>query len=181
MVSSGPVTVQVTPSGAGFFTDTDNDGAADNQEGVSLIQVAGKATKDSFRLAGEYVARGAYAYNLYAFAPGRSSEEQRDVAGSGDQFWDYRLQNNMLTEGDNTVPVDNTPVPPEPTPDDEDDGGDDDTPVPEPTPDDGDDTPDEGDDTPVPPAPTPDDDSGKMHVRPSRRRCLLICPCLLPC
>ncbi len=136
MVSSGPVTVQVTPSGAGFFTDTDNDGAADNQEGVSLIQVAGKATKDSFRLAGEYVARGAYAYNLYAFAPGRSSEEQRDVAGSGDQFWDYRLQNNMLTEGDNTVPVDNTPVPPEPTPDDEDDGGDDDTPVPEPTPDD---------------------------------------------
>ncbi|CAM3790793.1 S6 family peptidase [Rahnella victoriana] len=166
MVSSGPVTVQVTPSGAGFFTDTDNDGAADNQEGVSLIQVAGKATKDSFRLAGEYVARGAYAYNLYAFAPGRSSEEQRDVAGSGDQFWDYRLQNNMLTEGDNTVPVDNTPVPPEPTPDDEDDGGDDDTPVPEPKPDDGDDTPDEGDDTPVPPAPTPDDDSGK-NARPA--------------
>jgi serine protease autotransporter len=168
VVSSAPVTVQVTPSGTGFFTDTDNDGAADNQEGISLIQVAGNATKNSFKLAGEYVARGAYAYNLYAFAPGRSSEEQRDVEGSGDQFWDYRLQNNMLTEGDNTVPVDNTPVP-DPTPDD----GGDDTPVPDPTPDDGGDetpipdpTPDDGD-IPVPPAPTPDEDDNGKNTRPA--------------
>lgn len=168
VVSSTPVIVQVTPSGAGFFTDTDNDGAADNQEGISLIQVAGNATKNSFKLAGEYVARGAYAYNLYAFAPGRSSEEQRDVEGSGDQFWDYRLQNNMLTEGDNTVPVDNTPVP-DPTPDD----GGDDTPVPDPTPDDsGDDTPipdptPDDSDIPVPPAPTPDEDDNGKNTRPA--------------
>ena len=177
VVSSSPIAVQVTPSGAGFFTDTDNDGAADNQEGISLIQVAGNATKNSFKLAGEYVARGAYAYNLYAFAPGRSSEEQRDVEGQGSQFWDYRLQNNMLTEGDNTVPIDDTPVPdpvPDPTPDDGDDTPVPD-PVPDPTPDDGDDTPvpdpvpdptpDDGGNIPVPPAPTPDDD-GK-NARPA--------------
>lgn len=182
VVSSSPIRVQVTPSGAGYFTDMDNDGAADNQEGISLIQVAGNAAKDSFKLVGEYVARGAYAYSLYAFAPGRSAEEQREVTGDGDQFWDYRLQNNMLTEGDNTVPIDNTPVP-DPTPDDGDDtpvpaptpDDGDDTPVPDPTPDDGDDTPvpdpapDDGDNTPVPPAPTPDDnddDNGK-NARPA--------------
>jgi serine protease autotransporter len=167
VVSSSPISVQITPSGTGYFTDVDNDGAADNQEGISLIQVAGNATKDSFKLAGEYVARGAYAYNLYAFAPGRSAEAQREVEGNGDQFWDYRLQNNMLTEGDNTVPIDNTPVP-DPTPDDGDD-----TPVPDPTPDDGDDTPvpdptpDDGDDIPVPPAPTPDDDDNGKNARPA--------------
>ena len=128
-LNDGPLNVQVTTSGDDYFTDVNNDGVADNQEGVSLIQVAGKADKDSFKLAGGYVARGAYAYGLYAFAPGRSAVDQRAVEGTGDQYWDYRLQNNLLSEGDNTVPIDNTPVP--------DDG--DNTPVP-----------DDGDNTPVP-------------------------------
>jgi hypothetical protein len=44
VITNTPINVQVTLSGSSFFTDTDNDGAADNQEGVSLIQVAGKAT-----------------------------------------------------------------------------------------------------------------------------------------
>jgi len=67
----------------GIFTDSNNNGSADNQEGISLIQVGGNAGKSSFALAGEYVARGAYAYTLYAFAPGRSAADERAVTGSG--------------------------------------------------------------------------------------------------
>lgn len=160
--NNGPINIQVTATGEGYFTDTNNDGVADNQEGMSLVQVAGNASKESFKLAGDYVAHGAYAYRLYAFAPGRSSEEQRDVEGTGDQFWDYRLQNNMLAQGDNTVPVDNTPIPDIPVPDDGDD-----TPIPD-TP-----VPDDGDDTPIPDIPVPDDggntppDDGGKATRPA--------------
>ncbi|NGX89228.1 autotransporter outer membrane beta-barrel domain-containing protein [Rahnella sp. Lac-M11] len=145
-----PILVSVTPSGEGIFTDSNNNGSADNQEGISLIQVGGNAGKSSFALAGEYVARGAYAYTLYAFAPGRSAADERAVTGSGGQYWDYRLQNRMLSENENTSPT-TDPIP-EP-----DDGGDV-TPVPEP--DDGGDVtpvsePDDGGD--VTPVPEPDD------------------------
>ncbi|MFU2315603.1 S6 family peptidase [Rahnella sp. PCH160] len=158
VADSKPITVSVTPNGSGIFTDIDNDGAADNEEGISLIQVGGHAGKDAFALAGGYVARGAYAYTLYAFAPGRSAAGQRDVAGSGTQYWDYRLQNRMLSENDNTEPTAD-PIP------DPDDGGT--TPVPDP--DDGGTTPipdpDDGGTTPIPdpddggttPVPDPDD------------------------
>lgn len=150
-----PVMVSVTPTGNGFFTDGDNDGIADNEEGISLIQVGGSASKNAFALAGGYVARGAYAYTLYTFAPGKAAADQREVEGSGSQYWDYRLQNRMLNEGDNNEP---TPDPiPDPTP----------GPTPDPVPDEGGTTPtpqpDDGGTTPVPDAdegiivPTPDD------------------------
>ncbi|MBF7982526.1 MULTISPECIES: S6 family peptidase [Rahnella] len=177
VISAGkPIMVSVTPDGSGIFTDSDNDGVADNQEGISLIQVGGNAGKNTFALAGEYVARGAYAYTLYAFAPGRSSADQRAVAGSGGQYWDYRLQNRMLSENDNTEPTAD-PIP------DPDDGGT--TPIPDPDdggttpipdPDDGDTTPipdpDDGDTTPIPDpdddgvAPTPENSDSRSAVTP---------------
>ncbi|MBT0725082.1 autotransporter domain-containing protein [Rosenbergiella sp. S61] len=123
-----PLEVTVNPQGIWQDSDTNKNGAADNQEGLSLVQVGGKSRADSVKLAGSYVARGAFAYGLYAFAPGHASSNERKVQGSGDQYWDYRLQNIMLDANGISNPVGPTPEPtptPEPIP----------TPQPEPSPD----------------------------------------------
>lgn len=124
-----PLLVTVNPLGIWQDSDSNKNGAADSREGLSLVQVGGKSTADSVKLAGTYVARGAFAYDLYAFAPGHASSDERKVAGSGNQYWDYRLQNIMLDANGNSTPVEPAPEPtpepaPEPTPE----------PVPEPTP-----------------------------------------------
>ncbi|ORM74207.1 hypothetical protein HA48_05675 [Pantoea wallisii] len=114
-----PLWLQVTPQASWIDSDRNSNGIADNNEGVSLVQVGGNANADSVRLAGGYVARGAWAYGLYAFAPGRASSGERLVAGEGDRYWDYRLQNILLTEGNNRDPLQPQPVPepqPEPQP-----------------------------------------------------------------
>ena len=125
------IMVSVNPQGIWSDSDLNHNGIADNHEGISLIQVGGKASADSFKLAGSYVARGAWAWGLYAFAPGKASAEQRLLDGAGDRFWDYRLQNIMLSEDGNAIPAPPEPQPepppqpqPEPTPE----------PQPEPTP-----------------------------------------------
>jgi len=114
-----PLWLQVTPQASWIDSDRNGNGIADNNEGVSLVQVGGNANADSVRLAGGYVARGAWAYGLYAFAPGRASGGERLVTGEGDRYWDYRLQNILLTEGNNRDPLQPQPVPepqPEPQP-----------------------------------------------------------------
>ena len=136
-VSGSAIAVTVTNHGGqGARTDIDKNGRNDASEGISLIQVAGYSSTTAFQLAGGYVAVGPYQYRLFAYRPGQSDASQRLVDGSGDTFWDYRLQNAV------SIP----PAPdPDPTPD----------PIPEPTP-----IPDPLP-TPVPdpvptPTPTPD-------------------------
>ena len=99
--------IMVNINSLSSWTDSDSNanGAADNTEGVSIIQVGGKSAKDRFKLAGDYVASGAWAYGLYAFAPGNAAESEREVSGSGNQYWDYRLQNILLSEGSNVEPA----------------------------------------------------------------------------
>ncbi|RRZ94584.1 S6 family peptidase [Erwinia sp. 198] len=122
---SEPVLVTVNSQSAWMDSDSNQNGSADNTEGVSIIQVGGQATKNSFRLAGDYVAQGAWAYGLYAFAPGKAAESEREVSGSGNEFWDYRLQNILLSESGNNeipapeVPADEDPVPTPDAPTDE--------------------------------------------------------------
>lgn len=103
---NGDEPVMVSVNGRNLWADSDSNqnGAADNNEGVSVIQVGGNSTSDRFKLAGDYVARGAWAYGLYAFAPGKSAESEREVSGTAGRYWDYRLQNILLAEGDNTLP-----------------------------------------------------------------------------
>ncbi|MGK6327742.1 S6 family peptidase, partial [Erwinia sp. DT-104] len=122
---SEPVLVTVNSQSAWTDSDSNQNGSADNTEGVSIIQVGGQATKNSFRLAGDYVAQGAWAYGLYAFAPGKAAESEREVGGSGNQFWDYRLQNILLSESGNSeipapeAPTDEVPAPVPEAPTDE--------------------------------------------------------------
>ncbi len=88
---------------SGALTDTNNNGIADNNEGLSVAQVAGTAAADSFALPGGYAAAGPWRYDLYSFAPGSSDASQRRVAGSGDNpYWDYRLANSYINEDGST-------------------------------------------------------------------------------
>ncbi len=76
-------------------------GSGGNNQGISIIQVSGKAEKDSFQLDGGYVAldNAPYQYRLYAYGPsselGQGEASQRQVKGEGD-FWDFRLENGYV-------------------------------------------------------------------------------------
>ncbi len=87
-----------------------------NERGISLIQVSGKAEENSFKLANGYTTLGGspYKYTLNAYGPesskGSASADQilfekepvvgdqniRNENNKGDDFWDFRLQNQYL-------------------------------------------------------------------------------------
>ncbi|MDR0807105.1 MAG: autotransporter outer membrane beta-barrel domain-containing protein [Enterobacteriaceae bacterium] len=146
---SGTTYLKLYTSGSGANTDLNQDGKYDSNEGISLVQVAGVSSANSFALAGGYTTIGAapWSYTLQAYQQGNAG--QRVVSGSGD-YWDYRLQNLYIDQSGEIVTPDPDPIPtpnPEPTPDPDPIP----TPNPEPTPD--------PDPTPTPnPEPTPDPD-----------------------
>ena len=76
--------------GEGGQTDTDGHGEIQATEGISLVQVAGRSSENSFVLPPGLLAAGPYQYELKAFAPGQSQASQRLVAGDAG-FWDYRI------------------------------------------------------------------------------------------
>ena len=71
----------------GGLLDSNRDNVIAASEGISLVQVTGSASADSFRLSNGYVAAGPWQYGLYSFAPGSSA---------GGNVWDYRLANNFI-------------------------------------------------------------------------------------
>ncbi|WP_208438033.1 autotransporter outer membrane beta-barrel domain-containing protein [Bartonella taylorii] len=66
--------------------------------GISVIQVSGKADKNSFKLAGNYMTMGGlpYKYVLTAYAPGTSHANQNLFGKNSRDFWDFRLQNAYI-------------------------------------------------------------------------------------
>ncbi|GAA5109177.1 autotransporter outer membrane beta-barrel domain-containing protein [Bartonella jaculi] len=82
------------------------EGNTQKAHSVSIIQVYGDASPDSFQLNGQYVALdGApYKYVLRSYGPGATGEQehirQKFVQGGGD-FWNFRLENEYVkTSGD---------------------------------------------------------------------------------
>ncbi len=139
--ASGTTYLKVTGSGTGASTDTNSNGRMEANEGISLAQVAGTSSVASFALAGGYVAVGPWRYDLVSYQPGASDATQRVVAGQGNGFWDYRLQNAVVPDPTPTPTPDPAPSPtPDPTP----------TPTPDPTP-----------------APDPSGNGGVTPVRPA--------------
>lgn len=101
--NSGVTTLIVTPAdiSTGKLTDLNHTSTMDAYEGISLVQVAGNASANSFALQGGYLAAGPWRYDLYSFAPGSSDADQRQVAGgANNSFWDYRIGNAYVCEGD---------------------------------------------------------------------------------
>lgn len=87
----GRTALHVTHVGGHGADTAGRDGANGSGDGISVVQVAGAASAESFHLAGDYVAVGPWQYRLHAFGPGASDPAQRLVAGNGG-YWDYRLQ-----------------------------------------------------------------------------------------
>lgn len=110
--ASGTTFLKVVGSGTGAPTSGEEVPAA--SQGISLAQVAGPSAASAFQLQGGYVAVGPWRYNLYAYQPGSADAAQRLVAGSGNGYWDYRLQSAYVTDPE--VPVEpeapGTPEPP---------------------------------------------------------------------
>ncbi|MEN3930494.1 autotransporter outer membrane beta-barrel domain-containing protein [Microvirga sp. W0021] len=107
---AGMTTVVVNPVVGSRGGATSLDGNNQAAEGISIIQVSGNSTADSFKLHGGYVtALGTpYQYSLYAYGPGSvngsADERQRLVSGTN-PFWDYRLQSVYVEPVDPIDPV----------------------------------------------------------------------------
>ncbi|WP_375667432.1 autotransporter outer membrane beta-barrel domain-containing protein [Bartonella sp. AC130YNZD] len=95
-----------------------NTSAAANVRGLSLIQVSGKAEENSFKLVNGYTTRDGLPdmYTLRAYGP-ESSHGQADVAQNlfdekNENFWDFRLQPELLgsNSGSNPDPETNIPT-----------------------------------------------------------------------
>ncbi|WP_273788240.1 autotransporter outer membrane beta-barrel domain-containing protein [Bartonella grahamii] len=114
----GKTTVHVysVPGSSGALT-----GDGGNDQGISIIQVYGKAAEDSFQLNGGYVTLEAspYQYHLKSYGPssalGAADSNQR-VLKNTETFWDFRLESQFVdsTSLDSTkvFPVLDLVVPP---------------------------------------------------------------------
>lgn len=87
----GRTLMHVTNVGGRGANTAGRNGANGPGDGISIVQVGGDASAESFHLAGGYVAVGPWQYRLHAFGPGTSDPAQRLVEGAGG-YWDYRLQ-----------------------------------------------------------------------------------------
>ncbi|WP_074381613.1 autotransporter outer membrane beta-barrel domain-containing protein [Bartonella doshiae] len=79
-----------------------NAAAVSNTSGVSLIQVSGKATEDSFKLDKGYTTLGRkpYKYTLTAYGPtsshGKANSGQNLFEEKNENFWDFRLHKAFI-------------------------------------------------------------------------------------
>ncbi|WP_375706821.1 autotransporter outer membrane beta-barrel domain-containing protein [Bartonella sp. AA126HLJHH] len=94
-----------------------NTSAAPNVRGLSLIQVSGKAEENSFKLVNGYTTRGGLPdmYTLRAYGPD-SSQGKADIAQNlfdekNKNFWDFRLQPELLDSNSGSNPDPETNIP----------------------------------------------------------------------
>ncbi len=87
----------------------ENTSAAANIRGLSLIQVSGKAEESSFKLVNGYTTRGGLPdmYTLRAYGPdssqGKANIAQNLFDEKNENFWDFRLQPELLGNGSDVI------------------------------------------------------------------------------
>ncbi|MBB5073945.1 outer membrane autotransporter protein [Bartonella callosciuri] len=82
----------------------ENKNNARDAHSVSIIQVYGKAERDSFRLNGNYVAlqNSPYKYTLRSYSPEMTSKQEhinQKFMKDGGKFWNFRLENQYVKSG----------------------------------------------------------------------------------
>uniref|UniRef100_UPI001ABB9795 hypothetical protein n=1 Tax=Bartonella doshiae TaxID=33044 RepID=UPI001ABB9795 len=108
--ASGTTTIYIK-SDVGDISSVENAGSPSNTGGISLIQVSGKATEDSFKLANGYITRDGspYKYTLTAYGPtssyGVANETQNLFEEKNENFWDFRLHKAFLDTNPNIPDV----------------------------------------------------------------------------
>ncbi|TNH00172.1 hypothetical protein FHQ28_08535, partial [Pasteurellaceae bacterium USgator11] len=85
------------------YSDQNNNGAYDNNEGISLIQVGGNAALGAFELAnGNALKNDLFHYTLVSFDKGASLASENKVNNNQSNFYDYRLQTQLIDSQGNT-------------------------------------------------------------------------------
>ncbi|MFC4278145.1 autotransporter family protein [Achromobacter aloeverae] len=100
--ASGTSLVQVKEVSGSPGGLTAGGGVPLNDEGISLVQVAGTSSVSAFALSGDYVTVGnsPHAYRLFAYGPGSalgSADPAQSLVGGTGSHWDYRLQSAFVT------------------------------------------------------------------------------------
>lgn len=96
--AGGQTTLDVSASGSSAIVTPSSSGQPTAAQGISLVQVGGSASANSFKLAGDYVALpgSPFQYRLFAYGPsggeGLPDYTQSALPGGEAQEWDYRLQ-----------------------------------------------------------------------------------------
>jgi outer membrane autotransporter protein len=92
----GQTVLEVNGTGSGANTNVAGNQKPAADEGISLVQVAGAATGDAFKLDHGYVTSqgGPFQYRLFAYGPGSANgpASQNLMDGGQTVQWDYRLQ-----------------------------------------------------------------------------------------
>ncbi|KAE9528412.1 exo-alpha-sialidase [Testudinibacter aquarius] len=85
------------------YSDQNNNGAYDNNEGISLIQVGGNTALGAFELAdGNVLKNDLFNYTLVSFDKGASLASENKVNDNQSNFYDYRLQTQLIDSQGNT-------------------------------------------------------------------------------
>ncbi len=98
---SGSTTVYIK-SDSGDRNSVVNASNPSNTGGLALIQVSGKAQKDSFKLVNGYTTKNhlPYKYTLTAYGPesshGKANIDQNLFDEKNENFWDFRLHKDFL-------------------------------------------------------------------------------------
>ncbi|KAF7963443.1 hypothetical protein AWV80_09620 [Cupriavidus sp. UYMU48A] len=95
---------------------TSPNGIIDAREGISVVQVGGTASLNSFSLPGGYVtaANSPIAYRLFAYGPGSeggSADPGASLVGNASGYWDYRLQSAYVEPDGPVTPSPNEVLP----------------------------------------------------------------------
>ncbi|WP_176552671.1 exo-alpha-sialidase [Testudinibacter sp. TR-2022] len=84
-------------------SDINGNGFYDNNEGISLIQIGGEAKLGVFELInGNVLSNDLYSYTLVAFDKGASLASENKVNDYQSNFYDYRLQTQLIDSQGNT-------------------------------------------------------------------------------
>ncbi|QDE39358.1 hypothetical protein FIV34_09150 [Luteibacter pinisoli] len=97
VTATSPVNLVVSLADTPAHTDRNENHLADNNEGASLVQVAGASRPGAFRLKGGYLVAGPYQYELKAFGPGETDESESHLKDAK-LNWDYRLVSRTVCE-----------------------------------------------------------------------------------
>ncbi len=117
---TGQHSIMVNALGAGALTSTT--GSNHNNEGISIVQVAGTSAADSFSLAnpGGMVVKSGFQYVLNAYGPGATNGaadgSQNLTNNTSGSHWDYRLQTPAALPPEPTCEELGTCPPPPPPP-----------------------------------------------------------------
>jgi len=104
--AAGATRVQVNATAAPVIVpDSSTPG---NLRGTSIVQVGGASSPKTFQLTNDYLTGGGpFTHRLLAFGPGSEfglADPSQSLVGSSPNYWDYRVENPLVSNGASSRP-----------------------------------------------------------------------------